>query len=72
MASDRVSVYDVLLPTPIFDKGKILTQLSLWWFDRLSDLVPNHVISGTDVPAAFARTFGQSLDEAGAAWAASL
>ena len=54
VASDRVSVYDVILPTPIPDKGKILTQLSLWWFDRLADLVPNHVISGTDVPAEFA------------------
>jgi phosphoribosylaminoimidazole-succinocarboxamide synthase len=46
VASDRVSVYDVVLPTPIPDKGKILTQLSLWWFERLADLVPNHVISG--------------------------
>lgn len=54
VASDRVSVYDVVLPTPIPDKGKILTQLSLWWFDQLSDLVPNHVISGTDVPAEWA------------------
>jgi phosphoribosylaminoimidazole-succinocarboxamide synthase len=53
VASDRVSVYDVVLPTPIPDKGKILTQLSLWWFERLADLVPNHVISGTDVPAEF-------------------
>ena len=51
VASDRVSVYDVVLPTPIPDKGKVLTQLSLWWFDRLADLVPNHVISATDVPA---------------------
>lgn len=51
VASDRVSVYDVVLPTPIPDKGKILTQLSLWWFEQLSDLVPNHVISATDVPA---------------------
>jgi phosphoribosylaminoimidazole-succinocarboxamide synthase len=54
VASDRVSVYDVILPTPIPDKGKILTRLSLWWFDRLADLVPNHVISGTDVPAEWA------------------
>jgi len=54
VASDKVSVYDVVLPTPIPDKGKILTQLSLWWFDQLSDLVPNHVISGTDVPAQWA------------------
>jgi phosphoribosylaminoimidazole-succinocarboxamide synthase len=53
VASDRVSVYDVVLPTPIPDKGKILTQLSLWWFERLADVVPNHVISGTDVPAEF-------------------
>ncbi|MEU4835182.1 phosphoribosylaminoimidazolesuccinocarboxamide synthase [Streptosporangium sp. NPDC023615] len=53
VASDRVSVYDVILPTPIPDKGKILTRLSLWWFERLADIVPNHVISATDVPAGF-------------------
>ncbi len=51
VASDRISVYDVVLPTPIPDKGAMLTQLSLWWFDRLGDIVPNHVISATDVPA---------------------
>ncbi|WP_306365975.1 phosphoribosylaminoimidazolesuccinocarboxamide synthase [Nocardiopsis sp. CC223A] len=50
VASDRVSVYDVVLPTPVPDKGKILTQLSLWWFDQLADVVPNHVVSATDVP----------------------
>ena len=50
VASDRVSVYDVILPTPIPEKGKILTQLSLWWFEQLVDIVPNHVISATDVP----------------------
>ncbi len=49
VASDRVSVFDVVLPTPIPDKGAVLTQLSLWWFRQLGDLVPNHVIS-TDVP----------------------
>lgn len=54
VASDRVSIYDVVLPTPIPDKGKILTQLSLWWFDQLSDVVPNHIISATDVPAEWA------------------
>ena len=54
VASDRVSVYDVVLPTPIPDKGKILTALSLWWFERLADIVPNHVISATDVPPQFA------------------
>jgi phosphoribosylaminoimidazole-succinocarboxamide synthase len=50
VASDRVSVYDVVLPTPIPDKGAILTQLSLWWFGQMVDLVPNHVLS-EDVPA---------------------
>jgi phosphoribosylaminoimidazole-succinocarboxamide synthase len=51
VASDRVSIFDVVLPTPIPDKGKILTRLSLWWFDQLSDLAPNHIRSATDVPA---------------------
>jgi phosphoribosylaminoimidazole-succinocarboxamide synthase len=51
VASDRVSVYDVVLPTPVPGKGKVLTQLSLWWFEQLRDLIPNHVISATDVPA---------------------
>jgi phosphoribosylaminoimidazole-succinocarboxamide synthase len=54
VASDRISIYDVVLPTPIPDKGALLTQLSLWWFERLGDLVPNHVVSATDVPAEFA------------------
>jgi len=54
VASDRISIYDVVLPTAIPDKGAVLTRLSLWWFDRLGDLVPNHVISGTDVPPEFA------------------
>ncbi|MFL1380432.1 phosphoribosylaminoimidazolesuccinocarboxamide synthase [Nocardiopsis protaetiae] len=54
VASDRVSVYDVVLPTPVPDKGKILTQLSLWWFDQLADVVPNHVVSATDVPEEWA------------------
>ncbi|WP_432003764.1 phosphoribosylaminoimidazolesuccinocarboxamide synthase [Streptomyces sioyaensis] len=50
VASDRTSVYDWVLPTEIPDKGRILTQLSLWWFEQLTDLAPNHVLS-TDVPA---------------------
>lgn len=54
VASDRVSVYDVVLPTQIPDKGKILTQLSLWWFEQLADIIPNHVVSATDVPAEWA------------------
>ncbi|MGN9779075.1 phosphoribosylaminoimidazolesuccinocarboxamide synthase [Micromonospora sp. H33] len=54
VASDRISIYDVVLPTPIPDKGKLLTALSLWWFEQLADLAPNHVISATDVPAEYA------------------
>lgn len=54
VASDKVSVYDVVLPTPIPGKGKILTQLSLWWFRQLADVVPNHVISAEDVPTEWA------------------
>ncbi|MFC9236211.1 phosphoribosylaminoimidazolesuccinocarboxamide synthase [Streptomyces decoyicus] len=50
VASDRTSVYDWVLPTEIPEKGRILTQLSLWWFEQLTDLAPHHVIS-TDVPA---------------------
>ncbi|MFF0492870.1 phosphoribosylaminoimidazolesuccinocarboxamide synthase [Nocardia sp. NPDC004068] len=53
VASDRVSVYDVVLPTPIPDKGALLTQLSNWWFEFFAD-VPNHVVSTTDIPAEFA------------------
>ena len=49
VASDRVSTYDVVLPTPIPDKGKVLTGLSVFWFGRTEDIVPNHLIS-TDVP----------------------
>jgi phosphoribosylaminoimidazole-succinocarboxamide synthase len=54
VASDRISIYDVVLPTPVPGKGRVLTQLSLWWFDRLADIAPNHVISATDVPAEWA------------------
>ncbi|MFG2398097.1 phosphoribosylaminoimidazolesuccinocarboxamide synthase [Streptomyces lydicus] len=50
VASDRTSAYDWVLPTEIPDKGRVLTRLSLWWFDQLSDLVPHHVLS-SDVPA---------------------
>ena len=53
VASDRVSAYDHVLPTPIPDKGKILTQLSLWWFGQLADLVPNHLVNA-EIPAGFA------------------
>ena len=53
VATDRVSAYDHVLVTPIPDKGKILTQLSLWWFEQLADLVPNHLVVA-DIPAEFA------------------
>ncbi|NIH78392.1 phosphoribosylaminoimidazolesuccinocarboxamide synthase [Amycolatopsis viridis] len=53
VASDRISLYDVVMPTPVPDKGKLLTQLSLWWFEHLSGIVPNHVVS-TEVPEEFA------------------
>jgi phosphoribosylaminoimidazole-succinocarboxamide synthase len=54
VASDRVSVYDVVLPTPIPDKGRVLTRLSLWWFEQLRDVVDNHVLSAVDVPDGWA------------------
>lgn len=53
VASDRMSAYDFVLESPIPDKGAVLTQMSLWWFEQLEDLVPNHVLS-TDVPSAVA------------------
>jgi phosphoribosylaminoimidazole-succinocarboxamide synthase len=48
VASDRVSTYDVVHPTPIPDKGNVLTALSVFWFERTSHIVPNHYISATD------------------------
>jgi phosphoribosylaminoimidazole-succinocarboxamide synthase len=50
VARDTISAYDFVLETPIPDKGRILTQLSLWWFERLADVVPNHVVTA-DLPA---------------------
>ncbi len=59
VASDRISAYDVVLPTPIPDKGRVLTQLSVWWFGQLAEVLAaygaaHHLISATDVPAAVA------------------
>ena len=48
VASDRISTYDVVHPTPIPDKGKVLTGLSVFWFERTGHLVPNHLVSATD------------------------
>jgi phosphoribosylaminoimidazole-succinocarboxamide synthase len=45
VASDRLSAYDVVLPTTIPDKGAVLTGLSVWWFDQLADVVPNHLVT---------------------------
>jgi len=53
VASDRISAFDYVLATPIPDKGKILTRLSAWWFERLADIVPNHLVSAP-IPAEFA------------------
>jgi len=51
VASDRLSAFDVVLPTPIPDKGRVLTQLSLFWFEKLRDVVAHHVLSATEFPA---------------------
>jgi phosphoribosylaminoimidazole-succinocarboxamide synthase len=50
VASDRISTYDVVHPTPIPDKGKVLTGLTAFWVDRTADICPNHLVSLTDVP----------------------
>ncbi len=55
VASDRISAYDWVLPTPIPDKGRVLTALSLFWFDRTREIVPNHLVSASvdDLPDRF-------------------
>ena len=60
VASDRISAYDHVLPTPIPDKGRVLTALSVWWFERLSDLVPHHLVS-VDDPAIPAEWRGRAM-----------
>ncbi len=60
VATDRLSAFDVVMPTAIPDKGKVLTQLSLFWFDLLKAVIPNHVSSATDFPAPF-DTFHEQL-----------
>src|SRR3954451_20340907 len=50
VTSDRISTYDAVHPTPIPDKGAVLTGLSVFWFGRTEDVVPNHLISFTEVP----------------------
>ncbi len=51
VASDRLSAYDVILPSTIPDKGAVLTALSLWWFEQVADVVPNHVVTADIVAA---------------------
>jgi phosphoribosylaminoimidazole-succinocarboxamide synthase len=53
VASDRISTYDVVHPTPIPDKGKVLTGLTAFWLERTGEICPNHLISTTDVPEEF-------------------
>ena len=53
VATDRLSAFDVIMPTPIPDKGKVLTQISFFWFDLLKDVVPNHVVRADNFPAPF-------------------
>jgi phosphoribosylaminoimidazole-succinocarboxamide synthase len=53
VASDRISTYDVVHPTPIPDKGKVLTGLTAFWLERTGEVCPNHLISFTDVPEEF-------------------
>ena len=55
VASDRLSAFDVVLPDPIPHKGEVLTKLSLYWFDLLGDVVPNHLLSAdvADLPERF-------------------
>src|SRR3954451_9683758 len=50
VTSDRISTYDVIHPTPIPDKGRVLTGLSVFWFDRTEHICPNHLVSYTDLP----------------------
>ena len=55
VATDRLSAFDVVMPTPIPDKGRVLTQLSLFWFETLSGIVPNHVLTATQFDGPLAR-----------------
>jgi phosphoribosylaminoimidazole-succinocarboxamide synthase len=62
VATDRLSAFDVVLPTPIPDKGRVLTQLSLFWFEKLRDIVPHHVISARNFTGELA-PYAESLDD---------
>ena len=53
VATDRLSAFDVVMPTPIPDKGRVLTQLSLFWFELLKSVIPNHVLDAAEFPPPF-------------------
>ena len=59
VATDRLSAFDVVLPTPIPDKGRVLTQLSLFWFEKLADVIPHHVLSAKDFSGELAPYAGE-------------
>jgi phosphoribosylaminoimidazole-succinocarboxamide synthase len=65
VASDRISAFDVVIPTPISDKGRVLTGLSLFWFDKTKDLVANHLLTAD--PGAFPEPFADEPELAGRA-----
>jgi phosphoribosylaminoimidazole-succinocarboxamide synthase len=65
VATDRISAFDAVLPTPIPDKGRVLTGLTLFWLDRTADLLPNHLITAD--PAAFPGPPAADTDLAGRA-----
>ncbi|HUO33568.1 MAG TPA: phosphoribosylaminoimidazolesuccinocarboxamide synthase [Candidatus Acidoferrum sp.] len=61
VATDRLSAFDVVLPTPIPDKGRVLTQISAFWFQKLADALPNHVIATRNFPGELAK-YSETLD----------
>jgi len=60
IATDRLSAFDVVMPTPIPDKGRVLTQLSLFWFELLKSVIPNHVLDAAEFPPPF-RAYREQL-----------
>ncbi|BCW97473.1 MAG: phosphoribosylaminoimidazole-succinocarboxamide synthase [Armatimonadota bacterium] len=65
VATDRLSAFDVVFPTPIPGKGKVLTQMTLFWLNNIQDIVPNHLITGEieDIMAAVREAGGDASDE---------
>src|SRR5690625_5488292 len=65
LATDRISAYDHSLQPGIPDKGRLLTGISLFWFEQLADLVPHHVLSATEVPEARSEEHTSELQSRG-------